>query len=154
MARAAQQTATTTHKSRGRIETRTLTSTTMGLDTCDWPGIRQMLRLERVTIEKGVTRRTVSYAVTSASRARADAATLLKAWRGRWGAESVFWIKDAILREDHSRIRTRSAPFVMSHIRNALITLCRTIQCGSVASTIREHTLKPNLLFARLGIMN
>lgn len=147
------QTATTTEKSRGRIETRTLTSTTVGLDTCDWPGVRQFVRLERVTTEKGVTRRTISYAITSASRAAADAQTLLASWRGRWGLESVFWIRDAVLREDHSRIRTRGAPFVMSHIRNALITLCRELGLENAAATVREHALKLDVLLARLGIV-
>lgn len=142
-----------TEKNRGRIEVRTLTSTTVGLDTCDWPGVQQMLRLERVTTEKGVTRRTVSYAVTSATRDQANAATLLSAWRGRWQVESVFWIKDAVLREDHSRIRTRGAPFVLSHIRNAFITMCRGLELGSVAATVREHALKLDVLLARLGIV-
>lgn len=147
------QTATTTEKSRGRIETRTLTSTTVGLDTCDWPGVQQMLRLERTTIEKGVTRRTVSHAITSARRDQADAHELLANWRGRWGVESVFWIKDAVLREDHSRIRTRGAPFVMSHIRNAFITMSRALRLPNAAETIREHALKLDVLLSRLGIL-
>lgn len=154
MAEAVRESATTTEKNRGRIETRTLTSTTVGLDTCDWPGVRQMLRLERVTTEKGVTRRTVSYAITSASRHKADAQTLLAGWRGRWGVESMFWIKDAVLREDHSRIRTQGAPFVMSHIRNAFITMCRALQLTNAAATVREHALKLDVLLARLGILN
>lgn len=153
MAEAARQTATTTEKSRGRIETRTLTSTTVGIDTCTWPGAQQMLRLERVTTQKGQTRRTVSYAITSASREQADAQTLLTSWRGRWGLESVFWIRDAVLREDHSRIRTHGAPFVMSHIRNAFITMCQALGLGNVAATVREHALKLDVLLARLGIM-
>lgn len=141
-------------KSRGRIETRTLTSTTVGVDTCDWPGLGQMLRLERIITEKGVTHRTVSYAVTSAERPRANAADLLRGWRGRWGLESTFWIRDAILREDHSRIRTGGAPLVMSHIRNALINMCRALGLPSTAATVREHALKLDVLLARLGIVN
>lgn len=153
MAEAARRTATTTEKSRGRIETRTLTSTTVGLDTCDWPGVQQMLRLERITVEKGVTRRTVSYAITSARRDQADADDLLANWRGRWGVESLFWIRDAVLREDHSRIRTRGAPFVMSHIRNAFITMSRALRLSNAAATIREHALKLDVLLSRLGIL-
>lgn len=113
-----------------------------------------MLQLERITIEKGVTRRTVSYAITSASRPQADASILLKAWRGRWEVESLFWIKDTVLREDHSRIRTRAAPFVMSHIRNALITMCRALHLPSTAACVREHALKLPVLLDRLGIVN
>jgi hypothetical protein len=90
LAEAARQTATTVEKSRGRIGTRTLTSTTVGIATCDWPGVKQMLRLERTTSYKGQTKTTVSYAITSASRKQADAQTLLGWWRGRWEIESTY----------------------------------------------------------------
>lgn len=149
----ARQTARTVEKSRGRIETRTLTSTTVGVDTCDWPGIAQMLQLERSTTYKGETKTTLSHAVTSATRAQADAQTLLSSWRGRWGIESTFWIRDVVLQEDHSRIRTGGAPFVLGHIRNATINLCRTLELGNVAAAIREHALKLDVLLARLGIV-
>lgn len=154
LALAARQSASTVEKSRGRIETRTLTSTTVGVDTCDWPGIAQMLRLERTTTYKGKTKTTVGYAITSASRAQANAELLLRGWRGRWGLESTFWIRDVVLNEDHSRIRTGGAPFVLSHIRNATINLCRTLEVENIAAAIREHALKLDVLLARLGIVN
>lgn len=128
-------------------------STTVGVDTCDWPGIAQMLRLERTTIYKGETKTTLSYAITSAPRATADAEVLLRGWRGRWGIESTFWIRDVVFQEDHSRIRTGRAPFVLSHIRNAAINLCRTLEVENIAATIREHALNLNVLLARLGIV-
>ena len=151
---AARQTATTVEKNRGRIETRTLTSTTVGLDTCDWPGVRQMLRLERTTTYQGATKTTVSYAITSASRDQADAHTLLAWWRGRWEIESHFWIRDVVLGEDASRIRTQAAPFVLGHIRNATINLCRVMKLDNIRAAIREHALKLDVLLARLGIVN
>ena len=153
MAEAARQTAVTVEKNRGRVETRTLTSTTVGIDTCDWPGVKQMLRLERTTTWKGQTKRTVSYAITSASREQASAEELLRWWRGRWEIESTFWIRDAVMREDHSRARTAAAPFVLGHIRNATIGLCRTLQLGNIRAAIREHALKLDVLLARLGIV-
>lgn len=113
-----------------------------------------MLRLERTTTYKGETKTTVGYAITSASRAHADADLLLRGWRGRWGLESTFWIRDVVLNEDHSRIRTGGAPFVLSHIRNATINLCRTLEVENIAAAIREHALKLDVLLARLGIVN
>lgn len=154
LAQAARQTAKTVEKNRDRIETRLLTTTTVGVDTCDWPGVAQMLRLERTTTHKGETKITVSYAVTSATREQADAHMLLDAWRGRWGIESTFWVRDVVFGEDHSRIRTGSAPFVLSHIRNATINLCRTLELGNIAAAIREHALKLDVLLTRLGIVN
>jgi hypothetical protein len=99
----------------------------------------------------GSTRR--SDAITGARRDQADVHKPPANWRGRWGVESVFRIKDAVLRDDHSRIRTRGAPFVMSHIRNALITMNRALRLPNAAETIREHALKVDVLLSRLGIL-
>ena len=78
---AARETAETKEKKRGRFEVRKLTSTTVGIDTSKWPGIKQFLRLERTTTIDGETKRSVSYAVTNLSRDQVDAETLLKLWR-------------------------------------------------------------------------
>ena len=58
-------TTTTLEKNHGRVERRTLTTTTIGTDTCNWLGLRQFLKLERRTIINGETKTTVAYAVTS-----------------------------------------------------------------------------------------
>ena len=154
LAEAARETARTVEKSRGRLETRSLTSTTIGIDTCDWPGVRQMLRLERTTTWKGQTKTTVCSAVTSVSSEQAPAETLLAWWRGRWGIESTFWVRDVVFGEDHNRARTGSAPFVLSQIHNAAINLCRTLKLGNIRAAIREHALKLDGLLTRLGIVN
>lgn len=54
-AQANQQSATTKEKSRGRLETRTVTTTTSLIDEgyLDWPGAKPLIRLERHTVEKG-----------------------------------------------------------------------------------------------------
>lgn len=153
LAQEARQTATTTEKSHGRVETRTLTSTTVGIDTCDWPGVKQMLRLERTTTSKSQTKTTVSYAVTSASREQANAPQLLKWWRGRWEIESTYWVRDQVFGEDHHRSRTGSAPFALSQIRNAAINFCRTLKLGNIQAALREHALKLDVLLIRLRIV-
>ena len=79
-AREARRTATTIEKSHGRIERRTLTTTTVGTDTCDWPGLRQFLKLERETTVKGETKTTVAYAITSRSVASSTAEQVLALW--------------------------------------------------------------------------
>ena len=97
-------------KSRGRIERRRLTATTVGIDTCDWPAVKQFLGLERITTIKGETKSTVSYAITSLRPENASAKQRLQFWRDRWAIENrLFRVKDAVIREDHSRIRTGHA---------------------------------------------
>lgn len=112
-----------------------------------------MLRLERTTANKGQTKTTVSYALTSASRKQANAEQLLKWWRGRWEIESTYWVRDQVFGEDHNRSRTGTAPFVLSQIRNAAINLCRTLKVGNIQAALREHALKLDVLLTRLHIV-
>jgi hypothetical protein len=136
------------------VEVRTLTSTTFGLDTCDWPGVKQFLRLERRITREGVTRTTTSYAVTSLPRHRADARRLLQLWRGRWDIENkAFWVRDMVFREDACRIRTGPAPHLMSVVRNAATTLLRALKIDNLSAALREHALKLHLLLHRLRII-
>lgn len=154
MAYEARQSVTTTDKSRGRLERRTLTATTVGLDTCRWPGVRQFLRLRREVTIAGKTKITTQYAVTSLSRDQADATRLLRLWRSRWAIENrAFWVRDVVFREDASRIRTGWAPHVLSVVRNAAITLMRGLQVSNLAAALRQHALNVPLLLSRLGII-
>lgn len=130
-----------------------MTTTTVGIDTCRWPGVKQFLRLERRVTVDGVTKRTVQYAVTSLSRDQADVARLLRLWRDRWAIENrAFWVRDEVFGEDASRIRTGLAPYVMSVFRNAAITLLRSLRVPNLAAALREHALKLPLLLNRLRI--
>jgi hypothetical protein len=132
---------------------RTLTSTTWGIDTCQWPGVKQFLRLERRVMIDGQTRKTVQYAVTSLPRGKASAERLLTLWRDRWAIENkAFWLRDVVFREDACRIRTGSSPHVLSVVRNTAITLLRTLKVDNIAAAVREHALKLPLLLHRLRI--
>ena len=151
---AQQQTATTVEKNRGRLETRTVTTTTATIDEqyLDWPGAKQLIRLERHTVEQGQTRRSTTYAITSLPRATADAAFLLKYLRGRWHIENrCFYVLDTVLGDDASRTRTGHAARALNGIRLATLNLARRLR-QSVGALCREHALKPNLLMNRLRI--
>ena len=151
---AQQQTATTIEKNRGRLETRTITTTTATIDEhyLDWPGAKQLIRLERHTVEKGQTRRSTTYAITSLPRAKADAAFLLKHLRGRWHIENrCFYVLDTVLGDDASRSRTGHVARALNGIRLATLNLARRL-AQNVGSLCREHALKPNLLMNRLRI--
>ena len=75
--RADRRTVRTFEKSRGRIETRILTTTTLCNDHLNWPGVQQAIKLERITIRKGIEIRTIQYALTSFSRQQASTHDLL-----------------------------------------------------------------------------
>lgn len=123
-------------KSRGRVETRTVTTTTNIIDSkyLDWLGAKQIIRLERHTLDKGKVRQSTTYAITSLSRDQADANVLLSLLRGRWLiVESRFHILDAHLRDDHCRIRTGNAAQPCSSIRHAALNLTRKLRCSATA---------------------
>ena len=131
--------ARTVEKSRGRVETRILTTTTLSNDHLNWPGVQQTVRLERITIRRGIETRTVQYALTSVSRKRANTDDLLRWLRGRWAVENTgFWVRDMTFNDDHCRIRTVTSPDVFSRIRNAAINAMKALGGEAMA---RRHKL-------------
>lgn len=145
----------TLEKSHGRVERRALTTSTRGVKQADWPGLAQFLRLERTTIVDGEPQRSTSYAITSLPPERASPERLLDLWRGRWEIENrLFWVRDVVLREDHSRIRSGSAALNVSHVRNATINYLRARNLPHIAAALRENALKVEQLLHQLGILN
>lgn len=131
-----------------------MTTTTIGTDTCDWPGLSQFLKIERKTTVNGETKTTVAYAITSRSVESSTPEQLLALWRDRWAIENrLFWVKDAVMREDHSRIRTGHAAFAMSIIRNASINYISASGNTCIADAFRSNVLQLTSLLARLGII-
>jgi len=144
-------------KNRGRIERRRLTTSTRGVKEADWPGLAQFVRLERSVTVRGETTTSVQYAVTSLSPERAGPARLLAISRGRWLIESLFWIRDVPFRdvpfrEDHSRIRSGTAPYTMSVLKNAAINTLRALKVDNITAALRENAVKVPALLHNLGI--
>lgn len=68
---------------------------------------------------------------------RADATALQARIRHHWGIENpLHWVKDVVLGEDHSSIRTRPAAAVMGLVRNLAITLFRRVGHTSITRAI------------------
>jgi predicted transposase YbfD/YdcC len=145
--------AKTAEKSRGRTEIRELeTATARG--PLDWPGARQFLKLTRTTTRKGVVKTTVTYALTSVDRRRADADDLLCWLRGRWAIENrCFWVRDATFREDECQSRTSAIPLNVSLARNAAITYHRLQGSTNIRAALRQAALQVESLLAKLGII-
>jgi len=152
---AQQETATTIEKNRGRVETRTVTTTTATIDDgyLDWPGAQQLIRLYRHTkLANGTVRESTTYAITSLSRTTANAAFLLNQLRGRWHIENRgFHVLDVSLGDDANRTRTGHAARTLHAIRDMALNLARHFR-QSTPNLCREHALKPNLLLNRLRI--
>ena len=144
LAEAERQTAAVTNKGHGRVEARTLTSTTALNDYLDWPSVRQAFRLVRRRTVRGRTTVETVYGITSLPRDRAAAPRLLELVRQHWSVESLFWVRDVTFGEDACRVRTGSAPVVLSALRNAAITLLEAKKLTNKAAALRRHAAHPH----------
>ena len=119
-----------------------------------WPGLQQVVRLERTTRCDGKTTTEVQLAITSLSNRQADATKLLKVWRSHWGIENrLHWVRDTLWQEDRCRIKNPRGGHNMARFRNAAINLLRLAKAPNLAAAIRENAYRVDRLLARLGIM-
>jgi len=118
--------ATTTNKGHGRIETRTMTTSSQLNDFLDWPFLQQVFKLERwVRIQKtGKTRYEIIYGITSLSAEQASPGQLLDMLRSYWQIENgLHYRRDVSLHEDQTRFTHTTAAHVMSIINNIVLAL-------------------------------
>ena len=148
LAAAERQTASSTDKGHGRIEKRTLTSTTSlsgGKDPyLDWPHLGQCFKLVRRRTVNGKTATETVYGITSLSREKASARRLLELVRSHWSVEALFHVRDVTFGEDACRVRSGPAPYVLSALRNAAITLLSQGGFNNKAAALRRHAAYPN----------
>lgn len=144
LAAAERQTVTRCDEGRGRRERRTLTSTTAPNDHADWPGVARRFRLTRERTVRGKTTSGTAFGITSLPRGRADAARLLKLTRQHWVIENgVFHVRDVTMGEDDCRVRTGSAPMILSTMRNVVLDVLNGLGVTNKAAALRRHAAHP-----------
>lgn len=120
------QTAHTVDKGHGRHEERTLTTSSLLNEYLNWPGVAQVFKLERRTVNlaTGELRRQVVYGVTSLSVHKADARRLLGLVRHYWGIENgLHYRRDKSLHEDATRMRNRNQAQNLAALNNLVVAL-------------------------------
>lgn len=119
----------------------------------DWPGLAQVCRLTRTTTYKGKQTVEIDYAVTSVPRRLANAAQLMRWWRGHWGIENrLHYVRDVTFDEDGCQIHSGHAPQNLAALRNAIISLLRLLGHQNIAGALRNYTWHTSRLLATLGI--
>jgi predicted transposase YbfD/YdcC len=124
----------------GRLERRTLTLLVDETGFLDWPGVRQVFRLERHvhSLRTGVTTTEVVYGLTSYPPAQHAAEQLLAWTRDYWGIENgLHYRRDVTLREDATRFSQPAMARAMAVINNFLIGLVRKLGYGNLAAARR-----------------
>ncbi|MCA9053845.1 MAG: ISAs1 family transposase [Planctomycetaceae bacterium] len=148
--------ATTIDKGHGRIERRTLTSTTVLNNYLDWPGIAQILQVQRTRMIGAKTERETVYYIISAPRGRASAQDLLNLTRLHWGAieNGLHYVRDQALGEDACSIFRGHAPQNLAACRNAGLILLRRSGVRIIFAKVRNLTQNPWPLLLSFGYPN
>lgn len=143
-------------KGHGRLERRTLTSTTVLNGYLDWPGVQQVCRIDRERSLKGRCERETVYYITSLPRTLAGPEDLLQLARDHWGAveNGLHWVRDEVLGEDHSTIFRGHAPQNLAALRNASLNWLRAEGVDTISVILRRFARNPLRLFTRLGYRN
>jgi predicted transposase YbfD/YdcC len=135
-----------------RVERRQVWASTALNGYLDWPGARQVLRVERRCLRQGHWSREVRYLITSLGPEVA-ATTLLAHVRGHWGIENrLHWVRDVSLGEDACQVRSGSAPQVLAALRNTVIALARDAGWTNIAAALRHYAWRPGAALAVLGL--
>ncbi len=138
----------------GRLEQRTLRVAKAPPDL-GWPYARQVLSLKRYVVHKRtgevLSNQTV-FAVTSVAPDQASPAELLRLWQSHWRIESLFWIRDAVFREDHATTRTAHAHQVLAAFRNLVISLIHLWRGRHITASREYFARYPNTLFRYLQL--
>ncbi|HLO30649.1 MAG TPA: ISAs1 family transposase [Anaerolineales bacterium] len=145
--------ATITSKGHGRLEMRTLTTSSQLNDFLDWPFLQQVFKLERtITISKTKkTRQETGYGLTSLSADQASPAQLLHMLRSYWQIEnSLHYPRDVTLHEDQTRFKHHAAAHNMAIINNLVLGLLAASSFSFIPSARRFFAAHPDQALALL----
>jgi predicted transposase YbfD/YdcC len=141
-------------KAHGRLEQRTLESSTALNHYLDWPGVAQVLRRQcrRVTLRTGLVEAKTTYGITSLPRQLAGPEQLERFWRGHWTIENrLHYVRDETLGEDRSQVHTGTAPQVLAALRNGILSALRYHGWSNIAEANRRYAANPQKALHLLG---
>jgi predicted transposase YbfD/YdcC len=122
---------TKTNLGHGRLERRTLQTSSMLNDYLDWPGVSQVYRLERKFswVRRGKVYRStceVEYGITSLTREEASPTKLLQIRRSHWLVETgLHYRRDVTFHEDATRMTLGDAGRNLATVHNLVIGLIK-----------------------------
>jgi predicted transposase YbfD/YdcC len=125
----------------GRVETRTLTASSLLQGQSDWPGLAQVFKLTCHTLIKktGQTTHSTTYGVTSLNTAQADPRTLLRLVVGHWGIEGgSHQRRDVTFHEDFCDLRHGHSAHIMAILNNIAISLIARAEGPNAAHARRS----------------
>jgi len=137
----------------GRLEVRHLVASTVLNDYLDWPGLAQVLMIERTWWVRGERKTAVRYGITSLPTEVASAERLLALVRGHWQIENgLHYVKDVTLGEDRSLIHKGQGPSNMAILRDTVVSVLHRAGWRTIAERLRFYSGNPHAALALLGI--
>jgi predicted transposase YbfD/YdcC len=147
------RTAQTINTGHGRLEKRTLTTSSLLNETCDWPGLGQVFRLERDIrlVRPNTKRHEIVYGITSLTASQAGPSQLLAIVRSHWDQENgLHYRRDVTLKEDASRFTDWTVAEAMAIINNLILALLLRGGKDNAAHERRYYTAHPDEALKRL----
>lgn len=135
-------------KKHGRIEKRTIMTSTLLNDDLDWPSLAQVFRIEKVTWHEHSSRYTrhIRYGITSLSAQEATPEKFLELTKAYWGIESgLHYRRDVTMKEDATRLTVGHSGQNMAILNNLVIGLCLSGATNNLASVRRFFAAYPML---------
>ena len=132
--------AETSNKGHGRLEKRILTLMVDEQGFLNWPGVRQVFKLERYRQQSRTGKESIEviYGITSRGPDRATAAQMLQWTRDYWGIENgLHYRRDVTLREDATRISQPGLAQTISVINSFVIAIAQKLGYSNLASARR-----------------
>jgi predicted transposase YbfD/YdcC len=129
----------------GRLEKRTIQTSSMLNEYLDWPSVGQVYRIERNFdwIRHGKVFKTsseVEYGITSLSDSEASPAELLALRRQHWFVETgLHYRRDVTFREDATRMTIGAAGRVLATVHNLVIGLIKRAGYTNAAKARRYY---------------
>ncbi|MBT4096284.1 ISAs1 family transposase [Candidatus Poribacteria bacterium] len=140
----------------GRIEHRSIRTSTILNETLGWSGVQQVFEVHRARVERpsGKLHEETVYGITSLSPQRADPSRLMELVRGHWSIENgLHWVRDVVFDEDRSQVRKGNTPEVMTAVRNCVISVLRLTGQQTNAAARRRYAARPREALALIGVI-
>ena len=148
------ESAQTTEKQAGRIETRQITVSSLMTDYLDWPYLGQVFKLERrfTSLATGEVETEIQYGLTSLIRKEAGPEKLLAIVRSEWAIENgLHYRRDVTYQEDQTRMTDKKMGRTMAIINNLVVSLLNNQGFSNHAQARREYNASPAKAFALIS---
>lgn len=129
----------------GRLERRTIQTSSMLNDYLDWPEVGQVYRLERKFdwVRQGKVFKSsceIEYGITSLPNVTTSSAQVLLFRRRHWGVETgLHYRRDVTFREDSTRMTIGAAGRILATVHNLVIGLIKRAGYSNAAKARRHY---------------